>query len=131
MRSSDWSSDVCSSDLEPRVPGDAQASLGSCLRRSTSQGLPMTASTPTIDAAEAAHFGALAADWWNPSGASAMLHRLNPARLGYIREQVDRHWGGDGQGFTPLAGRTALDVGCGAGLLAGPRPEARRVGKEG
>src|SRR3546814_7268760 len=45
---------------EPRVPGDAQASLGSCLRRSTSQGLPMTASTPTIDAAEAAHFGALA-----------------------------------------------------------------------
>src|SRR3546814_10417749 len=71
MRSSDWSSDVCSSDLEPRVPGDAQASLGSCLRRSTSQGLPMTASTPTIDAAEAAHFGALAADWWNPSGASA------------------------------------------------------------
>src|SRR3546814_4998078 len=55
---------------EPRVPGDAQASLGSCLRRSTSQGLPMTASPPTIDAAEAAHFGALAADWWNPSGAS-------------------------------------------------------------
>src|SRR3546814_14066694 len=77
----------------------------------------MTASTPTIDAAEAAHFGALAADWWNPSGASAMLHRLNPARLGYIREQVDRHWGGDGQGFTPLAGRTALDVGCGAGQI--------------
>src|SRR3546814_6500373 len=72
---------------EPRVPGDAQASLGSCLRRSTSQGLPMTASTPTIDAAEAAHFGALAADWWNPSGASAMLHRLNPARLGSIRSE--------------------------------------------
>src|SRR3546814_19567342 len=43
---------------EPRVPGDAQASLGSCLRRSPSQGLPMTASTPQIDAAEAAHFGA-------------------------------------------------------------------------
>ncbi|RIA44179.1 3-demethylubiquinone-9 3-methyltransferase [Hephaestia caeni] len=74
----------------------------------------------TIDAAEAAHFGALAADWWNPNGSSAMLHRLNPARLGFIREQIDRHWGGDGQGFTPLAGRTALDVGCGAGLLAEP-----------
>src|SRR3546814_15036431 len=75
---------------EPRVPGDAQASLGSCLRRSTSQGLPMTASTPTIDAAEAAHFGALAADWWNPSGASAMLHRLNPALLGYIDRKSTR-----------------------------------------
>ncbi|HVJ00463.1 MAG TPA: bifunctional 2-polyprenyl-6-hydroxyphenol methylase/3-demethylubiquinol 3-O-methyltransferase UbiG [Sphingomonas sp.] len=80
----------------------------------------MTTSTPTIDPAEAAHFGALAGDWWDPKGSSAMLHRLNPARLGYIREQIDLHWGGDGQGFTPLAGRTALDVGCGAGLLAEP-----------
>ncbi|MCM8731128.1 bifunctional 2-polyprenyl-6-hydroxyphenol methylase/3-demethylubiquinol 3-O-methyltransferase UbiG [Hephaestia sp. GCM10023244] len=78
------------------------------------------AETTTIDAAEAAHFGALASDWWNPAGSSAMLHRLNPARLGYIRALVDRHWGGDAQGFTPLAGKTALDVGCGAGLLAEP-----------
>ena len=36
----------------------------------------------TIDPAEAAHFGTLAADWWNPKGSSAMLHRLNPVRLG-------------------------------------------------
>ncbi|MFT3976646.1 MAG: bifunctional 2-polyprenyl-6-hydroxyphenol methylase/3-demethylubiquinol 3-O-methyltransferase UbiG [Sphingomonas bacterium] len=69
---------------------------------------------------EAAHFGRLAADWWNPHGSSAMLHRLNPARLTYIRERIDAHWDGDGEGFTPLAGRSALDVGCGAGLLAEP-----------
>lgn len=74
----------------------------------------------TIDPAEAAHFGRLAADWWDPRGSSAMLHRLNPPRLAYLRGQVDAHWGGDPHGFTPLAGRSALDMGCGAGLLAEP-----------
>lgn len=49
-----------------------------------------------------------------------MLHRLNPARLGYLREQIDAHWGGDAASFTPLAGKAALDVGCGAGLLCEP-----------
>lgn len=74
----------------------------------------------TIDPREAEHFGKLAADWWDPKGSSAMLHRLNPARLGYIRAAVDAHWGGDGASFTPLAGKTGLDVGCGAGLLTEP-----------
>jgi 2-polyprenyl-6-hydroxyphenyl methylase/3-demethylubiquinone-9 3-methyltransferase len=74
----------------------------------------------TIDPREAAHFGTMAADWWNPKGSSAPLHQLNPPRLRYIRDQVDAHWHGDGAGFTPLAGRTALDVGCGAGLLCEP-----------
>jgi 2-polyprenyl-6-hydroxyphenyl methylase/3-demethylubiquinone-9 3-methyltransferase len=74
----------------------------------------------TIDPAEAAHFGKLAADWWDPRGSSAMLHRLNPARLGYLREAIDAHWGGDPAGFAPLGGRSALDVGCGAGLLTEP-----------
>lgn len=74
----------------------------------------------TIDPAEAAHFGALAADWWDPRGASAMLHRLNPVRLGYIRGQIDTIWGVSGADRRPLAGRRALDVGCGAGLLTEP-----------
>lgn len=69
---------------------------------------------------EAAHFGALAADWWDPDGASAMLHKLNPVRLAYVRDMVDQHWQIDEQGFRPLAGKTVLDVGCGAGLLAEP-----------
>lgn len=49
-----------------------------------------------------------------------MLHRLNPVRLAFLRDAVDGHWGTDPQGFKPLAGRSALDVGCGAGLLAEP-----------
>lgn len=77
-------------------------------------------SKATIDPREAEHFGRLAADWWNPKGSSAMLHRLNPPRLRYIRDAIDAHWGGDPNSFTPLAGKTALDVGCGAGLLCEP-----------
>jgi len=74
----------------------------------------------TINPAEAAHFGKLAADWWDPKGSSAMLHKLNPPRLRYIREQLDAHWGGDPADFAPLADKRALDVGCGAGLLCEP-----------
>ena len=74
----------------------------------------------TINAAEAAHFSALAADWWDPKGSSAMLHKLNPVRLGFIRAAVDAHFGGDSSSRDPLAGKTALDVGCGAGLLCEP-----------
>lgn len=74
----------------------------------------------TIRADEAAHFGRLAADWWNPRGSSAMLHRLNPVRLRFIRSAIDQHFGSDPAALKPLAGRRALDVGCGAGLLAEP-----------
>jgi 2-polyprenyl-6-hydroxyphenyl methylase / 3-demethylubiquinone-9 3-methyltransferase len=74
----------------------------------------------TIRAEEAAHFGALAADWWDPKGSSAMLHRLGPVRLGFIREALDLHWHGDSRVLKPLAGKSALDVGCGAGLLCEP-----------
>lgn len=74
----------------------------------------------TIDPAEAARFGAMAAEWWNPKGSSAMLHKLNPARLSYIRRAVDAHWHGDARAMRPLEGKRALDVGCGAGLLCEP-----------
>lgn len=79
-----------------------------------------TTAPSTIDPSEAAHFGAMAAEWWDPKGSSAMLHKLNPARLGYLRERIDAHWQGDGTSFTPLAGKRVLDVGCGAGLLCEP-----------
>jgi 2-polyprenyl-6-hydroxyphenyl methylase/3-demethylubiquinone-9 3-methyltransferase len=76
--------------------------------------------TTTIDPREAAHFGAQAADWWDPHGKSAMLHKLQRARMGYIRAAIDRHWHGDEAALRPLAGLRALDVGCGAGLVAEP-----------
>ena len=69
---------------------------------------------------EVEQFGKLAGDWWDPRGASAMLHRLNPVRLAYIRDWIDQHWQCDECGRRPLEGKCALDVGCGAGLLAEP-----------
>ncbi|MXP26991.1 bifunctional 2-polyprenyl-6-hydroxyphenol methylase/3-demethylubiquinol 3-O-methyltransferase UbiG [Altererythrobacter indicus] len=79
-----------------------------------------TVQSETIRPEEAQHFGALAADWWNPQGSSAMLHKLNPVRLSFIRESIDLHWGGDPESIRPLLGKSAVDVGCGAGLLCEP-----------
>lgn len=80
-------------------------------------------STPTgatIDPAEAAHFGKLAHEWWDPNGSSAMLHKLNPVRLTFIREAIDAHFHADFRSVRPLTGKRALDAGCGAGLLCEP-----------
>jgi 2-polyprenyl-6-hydroxyphenyl methylase/3-demethylubiquinone-9 3-methyltransferase len=85
---------------------------------STSEGL--SRATTSIVPEEVEQFGKLARDWWDPSGASAMLHKLNPVRLGYIRDWIDQHWSLDEHSRRPLEGKTALDVGCGAGLLAEP-----------
>ena len=74
----------------------------------------------TIVPKEVEQFGKFAGDWWDADGASAMLHKLNPVRLKYIRDQIDQHWQCDECGRTPLDGKSALDVGCGAGLLAEP-----------
>lgn len=76
--------------------------------------------TQSILPAEQARFGAMAAEWWDPRGSSAMLHKLNPVRLRYIREQADRHWDLDSATRRPFAGKRALDMGCGAGLLTEP-----------
>ncbi|HEX5181766.1 MAG TPA: bifunctional 2-polyprenyl-6-hydroxyphenol methylase/3-demethylubiquinol 3-O-methyltransferase UbiG [Allosphingosinicella sp.] len=80
----------------------------------------MGTATGTIDPLQAEHFGRLAADWWDPKGRSAMLHKLNPVRLAYLRDRIDQHWGLDECSLKPLEGRRAADIGCGAGLLAEP-----------
>lgn len=80
----------------------------------------ISSSGATIDPKEAAHFGALAAEWWDPAGTSGMLHRLNPVRLAFIRDAIDEHFSCDSRSLHPLAGRRALDAGCGAGLLCEP-----------
>ena len=69
---------------------------------------------------EVRQFGAQATRWWDPKGPEAMLHKLNPVRLAYIRDWIDQHWSLDEHSRRPLEGKSALDVGCGAGLLAEP-----------
>ena len=85
---------------------------------STSEGL--SRATTSVLPSETEHFGRLAADWWDPKGSSAMLHKLNPVRLKYIRDRIDQHWQVDEHVRRPLEGKSALEVGCGAGLLAEP-----------
>ena len=80
----------------------------------------MAETSSSIVEKEVRQFAAQAGRWWDPDGPEAMLHKLNPVRLAYVRDMVDQHWQCDEHGFRPLAGRTALDVGCGAGLLAEP-----------
>jgi 2-polyprenyl-6-hydroxyphenyl methylase/3-demethylubiquinone-9 3-methyltransferase len=74
----------------------------------------------TVDEAEVARFSALAEDWWNPRGKMAPLHKFNPVRLGYIRDQVTAHFGRDPKQLGCLKGLRMLDIGCGGGILSEP-----------
>ncbi len=74
----------------------------------------------SVDPDEVAKFAALAGEWWDPAGKFAPLHRLNPARLTFIRDRIAAHAGRDPLAERPLAGLRVLDIGCGGGLLCEP-----------
>jgi 2-polyprenyl-6-hydroxyphenyl methylase/3-demethylubiquinone-9 3-methyltransferase len=76
--------------------------------------------TGSVDAAEVAKFSAIAAEWWDPSGKFAPLHKFNPVRLSFIRAEAAAHFGRDARNLRPFAGLTLLDIGCGGGLLSEP-----------
>jgi 2-polyprenyl-6-hydroxyphenyl methylase / 3-demethylubiquinone-9 3-methyltransferase len=78
------------------------------------------AAAASIDAAEIARFDAIGEDWWNPEGPMRALHRINPLRIGWLRDLIAAHFGRDADGPAPLSGLTILDIGCGAGLLSEP-----------
>jgi 2-polyprenyl-6-hydroxyphenyl methylase / 3-demethylubiquinone-9 3-methyltransferase len=78
----------------------------------------MTAAT--LDPAELEKFSRLAAEWWNPQGKMAVLHRFNPVRLGYIRDLAATNFGRDAKALRPLDDLRILDIGCGGGLLSEP-----------
>lgn len=74
----------------------------------------------TVDDAEVAKFAALADTWWDSEGPFRPLHRFNPVRVRFIRDQVAAHFDRDPSGPKPLDGLRLLDIGCGGGLLAEP-----------
>ena len=74
----------------------------------------------TIDHDEVERFSALAAEWWNPNGKFRPLHKFNPVRLAYVRDQVAAHFGRDPHAAKPFDGLRILDIGCGGGLLCEP-----------
>lgn len=74
----------------------------------------------TIDQDEVARFSRVAAEWWDPHGPMAALHKFNPARLAYIRDRAAAHFGRDPTRLDSLAGLRVLDMGCGGGILCEP-----------
>jgi len=83
-------------------------------------GPPPSKQLPTLDEGQVAQFAKLAAAWWDPDGGFRPLHKLGPARLAYIRDQLKAHFKIDASGLRPLAGLDVLDLGCGGGLISEP-----------
>ena len=74
----------------------------------------------TVDAAEVERFSRLAAEWWDPRGKMAMLHKFNPVRLAYIRDQASARFQRDPKRLDCLKNLRILDIGCGGGILCEP-----------
>jgi 2-polyprenyl-6-hydroxyphenyl methylase / 3-demethylubiquinone-9 3-methyltransferase len=77
-------------------------------------------SRSTVDEAEVAQFSRLGAEWWDPRGKMAALHKFNPVRLAYIRDAACRRFGRDAKHLDCLKGLRILDIGCGGGILSEP-----------
>ncbi len=74
----------------------------------------------SVDVSEVALFSSIAEQWWDPKGKFAPLHKFNPTRLAFIREQALARFGRDGSATRPFEGLRLLDIGCGGGLLCEP-----------
>ena len=80
---------------------------------------------PSVDPEDVARFSRIATEWWDPQGKFAPLHRFNPVRLTFIRDQAAARFARDPRSRAPFEGLSLLDIGCGGGLLSEPM---RRLG---
>jgi 2-polyprenyl-6-hydroxyphenyl methylase/3-demethylubiquinone-9 3-methyltransferase len=80
----------------------------------------MRSTMSTVDDAEVERFSALAAEWWDPRGKMAPLHKFNPVRIGYIRDRAAIRFGRDPKKLDSMKGLRILDIGCGGGILCEP-----------
>jgi 2-polyprenyl-6-hydroxyphenyl methylase / 3-demethylubiquinone-9 3-methyltransferase len=74
----------------------------------------------SVDEHEIEQFARLGARWWDPKGPMAALHKFNPVRLGYVRDQAAARFQRDPKKLDCLKGLRFLDIGCGGGILAEP-----------
>jgi len=74
----------------------------------------------TVDAKEIQNFSKDSSKWWDIDGPFKPLHRLNPVRLRYFKQQICEHFDRDVEGFNSYDGLSILDVGCGGGLVCEP-----------
>jgi 2-polyprenyl-6-hydroxyphenyl methylase/3-demethylubiquinone-9 3-methyltransferase len=92
----------------------------------------MATRNSTVDTEEVERFARHAADWWAPRGPMASLHKFNPVRLAYIRDQAAARFDRDVKKLDCLKGLRILDIGCGGGILSEPlaRISANVVGAD-
>src|SRR3990172_9164072 len=81
---------------------------------------PAPESSTTLDEKEVARSAKRAGEWWDADGPFKPLHRINPVRLTYIRDQLCRKFGRDKKAAASLKGLSVLDIGCGGGLVCEP-----------
>lgn len=81
---------------------------------------PSPRDASSVDPVDLARFTRLGDEWWAPDGPMKPLHRMNPPRVGWIRDALCARYGRDSKAPRPLAGLAVLDVGCGGGILCEP-----------
>ncbi len=73
----------------------------------------------TINKQEIEKFSKIADEWWNPEGKYKPLHKFNPSRVQYIKENIIKHFKANNKS-RPFKNLDILDIGCGGGLLSEP-----------
>jgi len=73
----------------------------------------------TINKKEIEKFSKIASEWWNPEGKFKPLHKFNPIRIKYIKQNIINNFKLKNK-IKPLSGISILDIGCGGGLLSEP-----------
>jgi 2-polyprenyl-6-hydroxyphenyl methylase/3-demethylubiquinone-9 3-methyltransferase len=74
----------------------------------------------SVDPLEVAKFSAIADAWWDPTGKFGPLHKFNPVRIDFVRQEAIAHFARASDSLRPFSGLTLLDIGCGGGLLSEP-----------
>ena len=74
----------------------------------------------TINKKEIEKFSMMAEEWWDVEGKFKPLHKFNPIRIKYIKENVIENFKLQNNEKLPLKGIDLLDIGCGGGLLSEP-----------
>ena len=80
----------------------------------------------SVNKKEIEKFSKMANEWWDPNGKFKPLHKFNPIRIKYIKENITKNFKLKNK-LKPLSGVSILDIGCGGGLLSEPM---KRLGAE-
>tara|TARA_Y100000992_G_C21208413_1_gene464186 strand:+ start:49 stop:771 length:723 start_codon:yes stop_codon:yes gene_type:complete len=73
----------------------------------------------SVNKKEIEKFSKMASEWWDPNGKFKPLHKFNPIRIKYIKENIIKTFNLENK-KNPLEKIEILDIGCGGGLLSEP-----------